>query len=124
MRRADRLFEIIQILRRRKLARAEEITAAAVRDVHRSYRRDIVVRRDILVAIIRTISEEGRTVLFSSHLLDEVERVAATPHAQAQIDGAEQAGLAGVVLSDQDGRLAQLEGQLLDAAEVGDLEAP
>ena len=33
---------------RRKLARAEEITAAAVRDVHRSYRRDIVVRRDIL----------------------------------------------------------------------------
>ena len=33
---------------RRKLARAEEVTAAAVRDVHRSYRRDIVVRRDIL----------------------------------------------------------------------------
>lgn len=27
-------------------------------------------------AIIRTIAEEGRTVLFSSHLLDEVERVA------------------------------------------------
>jgi ABC-2 type transport system ATP-binding protein len=37
---------------------------------------DPVVRRDILGAIIRTISEEGRTVLFSSHLLDEVERVA------------------------------------------------
>jgi ABC-2 type transport system ATP-binding protein len=35
-----------------------------------------VVRRDILGAIIRTIAEEGRTVLFSSHLLDEVERVA------------------------------------------------
>jgi ABC-2 type transport system ATP-binding protein len=34
-----------------------------------------VVRRDILEAIIRTIAEEGRTVLFSSHLLDEVERV-------------------------------------------------
>jgi ABC-2 type transport system ATP-binding protein len=37
---------------------------------------DPVVRRDILAAIIRTIAEEGRTVLFSSHLLDEVERLA------------------------------------------------
>ncbi len=37
---------------------------------------DPIVRRDILGAIIRTIAEEGRTVLFSSHLLDEVERVA------------------------------------------------
>ena len=37
---------------------------------------DPVVRRDILEAIIRTVAEEGRTVLFSSHLLDEVERVA------------------------------------------------
>jgi ABC-2 type transport system ATP-binding protein len=36
---------------------------------------DPVVRRDILEAIIRTIADEGRTVLFSSHLLDEVERV-------------------------------------------------
>jgi ABC-2 type transport system ATP-binding protein len=37
---------------------------------------DVVVRRDILGAIIRTVADEGRTVLFSSHLLDEVERVA------------------------------------------------
>jgi len=37
---------------------------------------DPVVRNDILSAIIRTVAEEGRTVLFSSHLLDEVERVA------------------------------------------------
>ena len=37
---------------------------------------DPIVRRDILGAIIRTIAEEGRTVLFSSHLLEEVERVA------------------------------------------------
>jgi len=37
---------------------------------------DPIVRRDILTAIIRTVAEEGRTVLFSSHLLDEVERVA------------------------------------------------
>jgi ABC-2 type transport system ATP-binding protein len=37
---------------------------------------DPVVRRDILAAIIRTVADEGRTVLFSSHLLDEVSRVA------------------------------------------------
>ena len=37
---------------------------------------DPLVRRDILEAIIRAIAEEGRTVLFSSHLLHEVERVA------------------------------------------------
>ncbi len=37
---------------------------------------DPVVRQDILAAIVRTVAEEGRTVLFSSHLLDEVERVA------------------------------------------------
>ncbi|MBS1717790.1 MAG: ABC transporter ATP-binding protein [Armatimonadetes bacterium] len=36
---------------------------------------DPIVRKDILGAIIRTIAEEGRTVLFSSHLLSEVERV-------------------------------------------------
>jgi ABC-2 type transport system ATP-binding protein len=36
---------------------------------------DPVVRRDILEAIIRTVSQEGRTVVFSSHLLEEVERV-------------------------------------------------
>ena len=37
---------------------------------------DPVVRKDILSAIIRTVADEGRTVLFSSHLLNEVERVA------------------------------------------------
>jgi len=36
---------------------------------------DPLVRRDILEAIIRTVTDEGRTVIFSSHLLDEVERV-------------------------------------------------
>src|SRR5262245_37048759 len=36
---------------------------------------DPIVRRDILGAVIRTVSDEGRTVVFSSHLLDEVERV-------------------------------------------------
>jgi ABC-2 type transport system ATP-binding protein len=39
---------------------------------------DPIARSDILEAIIRTISDEGRTVLFSSHLLDEVDRVCDT----------------------------------------------
>jgi ABC-2 type transport system ATP-binding protein len=37
---------------------------------------DPIVRRDILAAVIRTVADEGRTVIFSSHLLDEVQRVA------------------------------------------------
>src|SRR5262245_30744854 len=37
---------------------------------------DPIVRRDILVAVIKTVAQEGRTVIFSSHLLVEVERVA------------------------------------------------
>lgn len=37
---------------------------------------DPIVRRDILGAVLRTAAHEGRTVLFSSHLLDEVEEVA------------------------------------------------
>ena len=36
---------------------------------------DPVVRNDILGAIIRTIADQGSTVLFSSHLLDEVQRL-------------------------------------------------
>lgn len=36
---------------------------------------DPIARSDILEAIIRTVNEDGRTVLFSSHLLDEVDRV-------------------------------------------------
>ena len=36
---------------------------------------DPLVRRDILEAVIRTVADEGRTVFFSSHLLDEIERV-------------------------------------------------
>jgi len=37
---------------------------------------DPIARRDILGAVLRAIAHEGRTVLFSSHLLDEVEEVA------------------------------------------------
>jgi len=36
---------------------------------------DVVVREDILNAIVRTVAEDGRTVIFSSHLLHEVERM-------------------------------------------------
>ncbi len=36
---------------------------------------DPIARSDILEAIIRTVNEDGRAVLFSSHLLDEVDRV-------------------------------------------------
>lgn len=36
---------------------------------------DAVVRKDILNEIVRTVADEGRTVLFSSHLLDEVEQM-------------------------------------------------
>jgi ABC-2 type transport system ATP-binding protein len=37
---------------------------------------DVMVRRDFLESIIHLIQQEGRTVLLSSHLLHEVERVA------------------------------------------------
>ena len=36
---------------------------------------DPLARRDILAAVLKTVAQEGRTVVFSSHLLDEVERV-------------------------------------------------
>lgn len=37
---------------------------------------DVLVRREFLKSIVRLIAEEGRTVLLSSHLLADVERVA------------------------------------------------
>lgn len=36
---------------------------------------DAIVRNDILNAIVQSISDQGSTVLFSSHLLEEVERM-------------------------------------------------
>lgn len=36
---------------------------------------DPVVRRHMLSAVMRNVADEGRTILFSSHLLDEVEKV-------------------------------------------------
>lgn len=36
---------------------------------------DAVVRQDILDAVVRAVADDGRTVVFSSHLLEEVERM-------------------------------------------------
>lgn len=36
---------------------------------------DAAVRQDILAAIVHAVADDGRTVLFSSHLLEEVERM-------------------------------------------------
>ena len=71
----------IKHLSRGQKAQAALITALAYRPPlllldEPSSGLDPVVRRDILSAIIRTVADEGRTVFFSSHLLDEVERVA------------------------------------------------
>src|SRR5690606_33857009 len=37
---------------------------------------DTVVRRDMLESLVQLIQREGRTILFSSHILGDVERVA------------------------------------------------
>jgi ABC-2 type transport system ATP-binding protein len=71
----------VKQLSRGQQARAALLTALAYRPPlllldEPSSGLDPVVRRDILGAIIRTVADEGRTVLFSSHLLEEVERVA------------------------------------------------
>lgn len=36
---------------------------------------DAIVRKDILNAVVRAVADDGRTAIFSSHLLDEVERM-------------------------------------------------
>ena len=78
--RLDESAKIKQLSRGQK-AQAALLTALAYRPPlllldEPSSGLDPVVRRDILGAIIRTVADEGRTVLFSSHLLEEVERVA------------------------------------------------
>jgi ABC-2 type transport system ATP-binding protein len=75
----DGSFKIKQLSQGQK-ARTALITALAYRPPlllldEPSSGLDPIVRRDILGAIIRTVADEGRTVLFSSHLLEEVERV-------------------------------------------------
>jgi ABC-2 type transport system ATP-binding protein len=70
----------IKNLSRGELAKAALLVALAYRPEllvldEPSSGLDPVVRRDILEAIVRTAADEGRTVFFSSHLLDEIERV-------------------------------------------------
>ncbi|MCA9007646.1 MAG: ABC transporter ATP-binding protein [Planctomycetaceae bacterium] len=74
------LNQKVPTLSRGQLARAGLLVALAHRPPllvldEPSSGLDPVVRKDILDAIIRTVVDEGRTVLFSSHLLDEVQRV-------------------------------------------------
>ena len=78
--RLDRSAKIKQLSRGQK-AQASLLTALAYRPPlllldEPSSGLDPIVRRDILTAIIRNVADEGRTVLFSSHLLEEVERIA------------------------------------------------
>jgi ABC-2 type transport system ATP-binding protein len=79
-------FGLVPGMRIRALSRGLKVRAGLVAAL--AYRPELLVldepsagldplaRRDILAAIVRTASSEGRTVVFSSHLLDEVERVA------------------------------------------------
>lgn len=82
LRRQFRLEENARVrtLSRGELAKAGLLVALAYRPAllvldEPSSGLDPIVRRDILEAIVRTVADEGRTVLFSSHLLDEIERV-------------------------------------------------
>ena len=74
------LRQRLKTLSRGQLARAALLAAVAHRPPvlildEPSSGLDPLVRRDILSAVIRNVAEEGRTVLFSSHLLEEVQRV-------------------------------------------------
>ena len=85
---ADELLDMFQLdplakiktLSRGEKAKAELLTALAHKPEllvldEPSSGLDVIVRHEILKAIIRDVAGEGRTVFFSSHLLDEVERV-------------------------------------------------
>jgi ABC-2 type transport system ATP-binding protein len=72
---------VIRHLSRGQRARAGLVVALAYRPEllvldEPSSGLDPIVRRDVLAAVIRTIAVEGRSVLFSSHLLSEVEQIA------------------------------------------------
>jgi len=85
---ADQLLEMfgldpgarLKTLSKGERAKAELLTALAHRPEllildEPSSGLDVIVRHEILKAIVRDVAGEGRTVFFSSHLLDEVERV-------------------------------------------------
>ncbi len=80
------MFELSVAQKVRTLSRGQRARAALL--VAIAHRPDLLLldepssgldpgaRQDILAAIVRTVADEGRTVLFSSHLLHEVQRVA------------------------------------------------
>jgi ABC-2 type transport system ATP-binding protein len=85
---ADQLLEMVNLDPRKKIKELSKGQQARVglcaAQAHRpelllldepSSGLDPVARNEILAAIIRTVVNEGRSVLLSSHLLDEVERV-------------------------------------------------
>jgi ABC-2 type transport system ATP-binding protein len=70
----------IQTLSKGELAKAGLLVALAHRPEllvldEPSSGLDPIVRRELLEAVVRAVADEGRTVLFSSHLLDEISRV-------------------------------------------------
>jgi ABC-2 type transport system ATP-binding protein len=70
----------IQTLSKGELAKAGLLVALAHRPEllvldEPSSGLDPIVRRELLEAVVRSVADEGRTVLFSSHLLDEISRV-------------------------------------------------
>jgi ABC-2 type transport system ATP-binding protein len=80
----------IKTLSRGESAKAELLTALAHRpDLlildEPSFGLDVIARQEILKAIVRDVAAEGRTVFFSSHLLDEVERV--SDHVAIMVNG-------------------------------------
>ena len=71
---------IIRTLSKGELAKAGLLVALAHRPEllvldEPSSGLDPIVRRELLEAVVRSVVSEGRTVLFSSHLLDEIARV-------------------------------------------------
>ncbi len=80
-----RRFQLVETARIRHLSKGELAKAGLlVALAHRpellvldepSSGLDPIVRRAMLEAVVRSVAEEGRTVLFSSHLLDEISRV-------------------------------------------------
>jgi ABC-2 type transport system ATP-binding protein len=79
------LFMLEPDKRVRELSRGQKARAGLL--VALAYRPDLLIldepstgldplaRRDILTTVLRTVADEGRTIILSSHLLDEVERV-------------------------------------------------
>jgi ABC-2 type transport system ATP-binding protein len=80
----------IQTLSKGELAKAGLLAALAHRPEllvldEPSSGLDPIVRCELLEAVVRSVADEGRTVLFSSHLLDEIARV--SDHVAMLVEG-------------------------------------